>query len=110
MAPNAWRCSQCGTVNEPGSRSCSECGRWPSLFDLQDSVVDEERPELLEVDPVAEPEAFEPDAFEPDAFEPEPMAEPAAAPVARPTADEQPTRRLLIFLTIVVVNLLSNRG
>ena len=45
MPNTAWRCSQCGTVNEPVATSCRSCGRWPSLFDLQESAIgDAEEP------------------------------------------------------------------
>ena len=65
---SAWRCSQCGTINEPGSRSCSGCGKWPSLFDLQASV--DELPPVVEGDQsVFEPEVFEPETFEPQPYE-----------------------------------------
>ena len=46
MAESPWRCSQCGTINEPVANSCRTCGRWPSLFDLQDSVVEDEEYDL----------------------------------------------------------------
>jgi predicted ATP-dependent serine protease len=65
MAPKAWQCSQCGTVNEPGTRACRECGKWPSLFDLQDGAVEEAEPEVVR------PEVFEPETFEPEVFQPE---------------------------------------
>ena len=67
----AWRCSQCGTVNEPGARACSGCGKWPSLFDLQNAVegapagTQELEPELFD------PELFDPETFDPETFEPE---------------------------------------
>ena len=51
MATGPWRCSQCGTINEPVANSCRTCGRWPSLFDLQDDVVDEAS-ETFEPQPV----------------------------------------------------------
>jgi hypothetical protein len=78
-AQNAWRCSQCGAINEPGSRACQGCGKWPSLFDLQDSVdaepeaADFDRGELdlFEDGAFDHPEAFDPEAFDPEAFEPE---------------------------------------
>ena len=41
MADAPWRCSECGTVNEPVANSCRTCGSWPSLFDLQDSLVED---------------------------------------------------------------------
>ncbi len=70
MAKTAWRCSVCGTINEPDARECRECGRWPSLFDLQDSVV--EHPELEGLqEPEFEVEQFEPETFEPEIFEPD---------------------------------------
>ena len=37
MADTSWTCSGCGTSNEPGSRACAGCGRWPSVFDLEGS-------------------------------------------------------------------------
>jgi hypothetical protein len=40
MADAPWRCSQCGTVNEPVANACRTCGRWPSLFDLESSTLD----------------------------------------------------------------------
>jgi hypothetical protein len=64
MAKTAWRCSQCGTVNEPDARACRSCGKWPSLFDLQDNAVPDEE---------LEPAPFEADEFQPDTFEPEPF-------------------------------------
>jgi hypothetical protein len=70
MAAGPWRCSQCGTINEPVANSCRTCGKWPSLFDLEDNIVDEaEPPEVeqaeasvatLDPDPVVEVHAFEP--------------------------------------------------
>ena len=77
MADAPWRCSQCGTINEPVANSCRTCGKWPSLFDLQDSVVEDAELDLPERS-VAEPEAYVPDTFEPEviqteAFEPEPF-------------------------------------
>jgi hypothetical protein len=68
----AWRCSQCGTVNEPGARACSGCGKWPSLFDLQDTVdAPVEEDEALEPE-LFDPEVFDPETFEAEALEPQP--------------------------------------
>ena len=45
MADAPWRCSQCGTVNEPDANACRSCGRWPSLFDLERTTPDVDEPE-----------------------------------------------------------------
>jgi hypothetical protein len=78
-AKTAWRCSQCGAVNEPGSRACAQCGKWPSLFDLQNSVEDAELyglgDEQFETQ-TYEPESYAPETFEPESIEPAPF-EPA---------------------------------
>lgn len=42
MADAPWRCSQCGTVNEPNANACRSCGRWPSLFELEGSTLEGE--------------------------------------------------------------------
>lgn len=51
-----------------------QCGKWPSLFDLQESVEQPAFDELsgadFEVD-VFEPETFEPQTMEPQPFEPQ---------------------------------------
>ncbi len=76
-----WRCSQCGTVNEAGSRACSNCGKWPSLFDLQDSVDVQAEAEGAQAE-TFEPELFEPETFEPETFEPQPYETVAPVPEA----------------------------
>jgi hypothetical protein len=43
-----WRCSQCGTVNEPNANACRSCGRWPSLFDLEQGKIEEKAPSFEE--------------------------------------------------------------
>jgi hypothetical protein len=85
MPERPWRCSQCGTINEPVANSCRTCGKWPSLFDLEDNVVDEadfEAPaESVPVDVYESPEpaptfeAPEPVTVEVETFE---EAEPGA--------------------------------
>lgn len=50
MADAPWRCSQCGTINEPAANSCRTCGRWPSLFDLQSGAIGAEEEQELEED------------------------------------------------------------
>lgn len=65
MADAPWRCSQCGTVNEPVANACRTCGRWPSLFELEGSTIESE-PQVS-----APPELYEPDVIEVDYAEPE---------------------------------------
>ena len=109
MAKTAWQCSQCGALNEPGARACRNCGRWPSLFDLQDGAVEEADLEELAL-PDFEAEEFEPGTFEPETFEPE--RDTSVEP--EPAADRR--RRLirslivpLALLVYLVVSLLSDR-
>lgn len=72
MADAPWRCSQCGTVNAPAANACRACGRWPSLFDLENNKVETDTAveeydvagaELPDAEPL-EPEIF--DVGEPD--------------------------------------------
>ena len=71
MAESPWRCSQCGTINEPVANSCRTCGKWPSLFDLEDNVVEDDT-------------GFKDNAFEDDVFEPLPEPEPEPVPTYDP--------------------------
>jgi predicted ATP-dependent serine protease len=83
MADAPWRCSQCGTVNEPVANACRTCGRWPSLFDLQESLVEdveletveEPRPVSVAVE-VEDVQPFEPEIFEVDQPEPAELESP----------------------------------
>jgi hypothetical protein len=84
MAERPWRCSQCGTINEPVANSCRTCGKWPSLFDLEDDVVEdaefEPSAEDTPVDVYAAPEPVQTyDAPEPVTVEVEPFEEPEPA-------------------------------
>jgi len=62
VADAPWRCSQCGTVNEPNANACRSCGRWPSLFDLEQGTLDAEPSEEIE-------ETFTRHAPAPEVFE-----------------------------------------
>ena len=97
MADAPWRCSECGTVNEPVANACRTCGRWPSLFDLEQSKVDQ-----LEVEGQPEPEPVFED-FED--FEGE-IVDEATADQGEPTepaAQESPSvRRRRIIGRIIV--------
>ena len=130
MAQTAWRCSQCGTVNEPGARACRECGKWPSLFDLQDNAVGEgelERPVASErpaFDPQPfDPQPFDPEPFDPGSLQPEPFDPGSSDPeVFEPELDDPGERTgrfprwavtaiwVIGVLVWIVVNALGDRG
>jgi hypothetical protein len=71
MADAPWRCSQCGTVNEPVANACRTCGRWPSLFELEGSTLETEVQETRAPAEVYDPEPmdFEPESVEPEAYD-----------------------------------------
>jgi hypothetical protein len=86
VADAPWRCSQCGTVNEPVANACRTCGRWPSLFELEGATIETETrekppPELY--DPVPVPAEFE----EPEVFE---VGEPLEVEEVDVTEGEEP--------------------
>jgi hypothetical protein len=80
MAERPWRCSNCGTINEPVANSCRNCGKWPSLFDLEDNAVEDTGFEPLTEpapEPQPEPEPVQTyDAPEPMTVEVETFEEP----------------------------------
>jgi hypothetical protein len=94
VADAPWRCSQCGTVNEPVANACRTCGRWPSLFELEGSTLETGERPASEEDPFAaqtvEVEQLEPEVFEVD------TGDTADAPAQLPAefeaeaADEEP--------------------
>jgi hypothetical protein len=61
-------------VNEPAATACRTCGRWPSLFDLDDST--------LEDIPPINPRASAP------AFDMEPQPDAAGLDTALPSEDD----------------------
>ena len=80
MPDAPWRCSECGTVNEPAANACRTCGRWPSLFDIEGST--------LEDIPPINPRASAPEpAFDMEP-EPEPVSVPAETDDVPPDLDE----------------------
>ncbi|MGH3135136.1 MAG: hypothetical protein ACRDPV_01415 [Gaiellaceae bacterium] len=109
MADAPWRCSQCGTINEPVANACRTCGRWPSLFDLEESKVEDVElengdvlmPQRVEVLEVGEAETFEPEAFEPEAFE----VERPDAPEPEPETSSERGRRIIgsVIVPLAVV-------
>jgi len=108
VADAPWRCSECGTVNEPVANACRTCGRWPSLFDLQESLVDDVEPESpYEGEPSFDSEStFEPEpTFEPDVamddIGPE-SAQPQRGEPAEGEPESPSARRRRIFGSIIV--------
>ena len=70
MPDAPWRCSQCGTVNEPVANACRTCGRWPSLFDLEAGTVDSQ-PQTASTR--EEPDVYRPEVVDVEPFAPEPV-------------------------------------
>lgn len=114
MADAPWRCSQCGTINEPVANACRTCGRWPSLFDLEEGKLDDVAVETpyegereFEPEPTYEGErSFEPEpTFEPDVamddIGPEP-AQPQRGEPAEGEPESPSARRRRIFGSVVV--------
>jgi len=121
VAEGAWRCSQCGTVNEPVANACRTCGRWPSLFELEGSTIEAEEPAAAEQFPAAE--TVDVERFEPEVFEPEALPDPDPAVKDHPRelppefdGDEEPGTerprwralvRLIVPIAVVVYILVS---
>lgn len=80
MADAPWRCSQCGTVNEPVANACRTCGRWPSLFDLEANLIPSEAPETYDDADEFAAQTVEVEQFEPEAYEVEAAAPTEALP------------------------------
>jgi hypothetical protein len=91
MADAPWRCSQCGTVNEPVANACRTCGRWPSLFELEGSTLEAEPVEQRASVEVYEPEidVVEPEYLEPEVYD---AGEPLDVEVEPLEVDEEPER------------------
>ena len=120
MADAPWRCSQCGTVNEPVANACRTCGRWPSLFELEGSTIESEPqvqapPEVYELEP--EPEPVQAEYPEPEIYE---VDQPVDVDEADVDGDEQqvpkPLWRRLTSLIIpigvvlyILISALANR-
>jgi hypothetical protein len=87
MADAPWRCSQCGTVNEPVANACSTCGRWPSLFELEGSTLEAEEVETRAPAEVYELETFEPEVLEPEVYD---TGEPVEVEQIEVDAEQEP--------------------
>ena len=120
MADAPWRCSQCGTVNEPVANACRTCGRWPSLFDLEANTIQADEPvtydeadefaaQTVDVD-VPEPELYE---AEPEIGTPLDEVEPPRDEEEEPKPLWQRLASLIVPIGIVVyiiISALANRG
>ena len=122
MADAPWRCSQCGTVNEPVANACRRCGRWPSLFDLEQGAVETDE-EIVE-DPYAAETVALPEFGEPvmedhsGRSELEPEVEPDLGPEPEAEAEQPPrhwSRRVgslivpLLVLLYVLISIVADR-
>lgn len=101
MADAPWRCSECGTINEPVANSCRTCGRWPSLFDLQDSVLEEPAPSRPVEQAELEVGTFEPEPYRPETFETQPF-EAGEAPAGEEAPESPADRRRRVITSLVV--------
>ena len=125
MAEGAWRCSQCGTVNEPVANACRTCGRWPSLFELEGSTIETDAP-AQPAPAVAEDEfpaqtvdveELEPDVFDPDDVPVEAELPPEFEPDEdEPEMERSPWRRLVRLIVpigivaYILISALADRG
>ena len=105
MADAPWRCSQCGTINEPVANACRTCGRWPSLFDLEESKL-EDVPASATFEDDSEVVELESAAPEPEpAPEPEQQVPPEViedAPVEQEARSRRRRRQQLVRFAIPV--------
>jgi hypothetical protein len=121
VAEGAWRCSQCGTVNEPVANACRTCGRWPSLFELEGSTLetDTDAPARSSL-PVADVDEFpaqtvEVEELEPEVFDPEGVPDEVDLPPEFDGDEEPGTERprwralvrLIVPIAVVVYILVS---
>ena len=94
MPDAPWRCSQCGTVNEPVANACRTCGRWPSLFELEGSTIEvDEPPAPAQVDDAFEARTVEVEEVEPEVFDADLEDVELPPEFEEPDDDEQPPRK-----------------
>lgn len=117
MADAPWRCSQCGTVNEPVANACRTCGRWPSLFELEGSTLETDAPvrdDAYEARTV-DIEQLDPDVFDPgvDDIDLPTEMEVGGEAVEPPKPAWQRFARLIVPIGVVlyiVITAIANRG
>jgi len=94
VADAPWRCSQCGTVNEPVANACRTCGRWPSLFELEGSTIETDAP-VRPAAPLAADDEFpaqtvEVEEIEPEVFDPVDVPDEVELPPEFESDEEEP--------------------
>jgi hypothetical protein len=118
VADAPWRCSQCGTVNEPVANACRTCGRWPSLFELEGSTIEVEEP--AEVDDALEARTVEVEEVEPEVFDAD-LEDVELPPEFEPDEEDEAPRkrgwrrlaRLIVPIGVaiyILISALANRG
>ena len=115
MADAPWRCSQCGTVNEPVANACRTCGHWPSLFELEGSTLESE-PQVSAPPELYEPDVVEVDYAEPEAYDAPDPPEPYDEAVGEETESPKPLWQRLASLIVpigvvlyILISALANR-
>lgn len=89
MAGAPWRCSQCGTVNEPAANACRTCGRWPSLFDLEASTIPVDEPVTYDEADEYAAQTVEIETTEPEIYDAAPTTTEAYEEEIEPLDDEE---------------------
>ncbi|HLF00232.1 MAG TPA: hypothetical protein VI540_10065 [Gaiellaceae bacterium] len=107
MADAPWRCSECGTINEPVANSCRTCGRWPSLFDLEESSLENVRTSYASDEPRLEVERLEPETFEVEEMPIEMVDEEEAEPESAASRRRRLITSLIVPLAFVVYIVIS---
>ncbi len=100
-------------MNEPVANACRTCGRWPSLFDIEESKVEDLELDTDEASTAVGVEVLEPEPaqpFEPEVVDVEEPDEPAAeTPSAR---RRHIIGRVIVPLAVVIyllIMLVTNR-
>jgi hypothetical protein len=107
MADASWRCSACGTINEPAASSCRTCGRWPSLFELEASSLEDVRAGYPGDEAAFEVEEFEPETYEVGETYMEDEAEGEEAPPSPADRRRKLLTSLIVPLAFAVYILIS---
>jgi hypothetical protein len=105
VADAPWRCSQCGTINEPVANACRTCGRWPSLFDLEETKIEDVPASVVvaDEDEVGDLESAAPEPdFAPEPEDPLPPEVIDDAPVAEKARGRRRRRQQLVRFAIPV--------